>query len=154
MAPIFILRIGWNCVILQPQCLSNRQRNGEAPRGTLESWSRTRTTGCASQSVMPTRGLASTPSLDLASCWNSLPQMQKRELAELLTELIRIMSAQQRVTIVAEQTGRTTTQGAAMHGPGGEARGHPERPRHPCQTYLLNKICVAPEITIRRRPQL
>ena len=76
---------------------------------------------------MPTRGLASTPCLDLASCWNSPPQMQKRELAELLTELIRIMSAQQRVTIVAEQTGRTTTQGAAMHGPGGEARGHPER---------------------------
>ena len=85
MAPIFILRIGWNCVILQPQCLSNRQRNGEAPRGTLESWFRTRTTGCASRSVMPTRGLASTPCLDLASCWNSQPQMQKRELAELLT---------------------------------------------------------------------
>ena len=80
--------------------------------------------------------------------------MQKRKLGELLTELIRIKSAQQRVTIVAEQTGRTTTQGAVMHGPGGEARGHPERPRHPCQTDLLNKICVAPEITIRRRPQL
>ena len=56
MAPIFILRIGWNCVILQPLCLSNLQRNGEAPRGTLESWFRTRTTGCASRSVMPTRG--------------------------------------------------------------------------------------------------
>ena len=53
--------------------------------------------------------------------------MQKRELGELLTELIRIMSAQQRVTIVAEQTGRTSTKGAVMHGPGGEARGHPER---------------------------
>ena len=84
MAPIFILRIGWNCVILQPLCLSNLQRNGEAPRGTLESWFRTRTTGCASRSMMPTRGSSSTPCLDLASCWNSPPQMQKRELAELL----------------------------------------------------------------------
>ena len=80
--------------------------------------------------------------------------LKKKGINMRWSELLRIMSAQQRVTIVAEQTGRTTTQGAAMHGPGEEARGHPERPRHPCQTYLLNKICVAPEITIRRRPQL
>ena len=80
--------------------------------------------------------------------------LKKKGINMRWSELLRIMSAQQRVTIVAEQTGRTTTQGAAMYGPGGEARGHPERPRHPCQTYLLNKICVAPEITIRRRPQL
>ncbi|MBQ9587927.1 MAG: hypothetical protein IJR26_08735 [Bacteroidales bacterium] len=80
--------------------------------------------------------------------------LKKKGIILRWSELLRIMSAQQSVTIVAQQTGRTTTQGAALHSSGGEARGHPECPRHPCQTYLLNKICVVPEITIRRRTQL
>ena len=46
--------------------------------------------------------------------------LKKKGINMRWSELLRIMSAQQRVTIVAEQTGRSITQGAAKYGSGRE----------------------------------
>ena len=46
--------------------------------------------------------------------------LNKKGINMRWSELLRIMSAQQRVTIVAEQTGRSITQGAAKYGSGRE----------------------------------
>ena len=49
---------------------------------------------------------------------------------------------------------RPESETAQKHRSGGKAYGNPKRTRHHCQADLFDKICVAPETSIPRRPQL